>query len=727
MAYQPTNYDPANYIPADYMPGDEASGSFGLSSSNREVDIRLYTSAGLRKYLPSFWIDALDFEYSERGGYGNGRLGILAGWEDLEFDGTEYVDVRLFGEFAYRGFALQPEQNVDTPERWNLGLFGLMERLNGFLVRRCNCYAEAVDVSTIFADLITSYVKLPNRLPDVVYSASGVPALGITTANFCAKGKTIPQALNDLCDLAPDLLIWGCDVDGNGNDRIYLRPKPTETAYSAVVGDKVRAFVYPRDATQVVNTVYVSGGEADPKNLITNGSFEECLKPGELEGNLLLNASFEENSGGSSATNWGVGFNPTISETARTGSISFYMDNNPGGPEEISQIVSIGELNGISASVWLMNNVGANNTVRLSILLLDGSNAILGGLQGPNITPTPDGLWHRYSLEWADVVNTDYPGVVSAQWVITCLACPDDSLGVHVDDAALWIPTVGAKGWAVGASSTANYLDLEWNDTASPEAADGSVKVRVQADITGGGYVEIVQAEADRPDVNGGRLYYVSFTVQPSGGSGVVAVGAYEYDGGTLVDTHVGSDETLVNGLWQQVSLSFTTSGNATKIAPFIRFKTDERIYYVDAAGLWESSLPPRYYAGDTFEAEVQTSDYSESELGAAAFASISTWGIREAEESSDRVVDEVSLNEWAVAYFRKWAVPQVNGRLEIFGAEELLTLAGRVALLNLPSAPPPLFPARIRYTVGESVNITADLNEERPTQATLLRQIQRE
>jgi hypothetical protein len=727
MAYQPTNYDPANYIPASYQPGDEASGSFGLSSADWEVDIRLYSSAGLRMYLPSFWIDALDFEYSERGGYGNGRLGILAGWDDLTFDGTEYVDVRLFGEFAYRGYALQPEQNVDSPERWNLGLFGLMERLNGFLVRRCNCYAEAVDVSTIFSDLITTYVQVANRLPNVVYEASGVPALGITTANFCAKGKTIPQALNDLCDLAPDLLIWGCDVDAEGNDRIYLRPKPTETAYTAVVGDKVRAFVYPRDATQVVNTVYVEGGEADPKNLITNGSFEECSKPGELEGNLLLNPSFEENAGGSSATSWGVGFNPTISETARTGSSSFYMDNNPGGPEEISQIVSIGELNGISASVWLMNSEGANNIVRLSILLLDAGNAILGGLQGPNITPPDDGLWHRYSLEWADVQNTDYPGVVSAQWVITCLACTDDALGVHVDDAALWIPTVGAKGWAVGTPSTAHFLDLEWNDTASPAAADGSVKVRVQADISGGGYVEIVQAEADRPDVNGGRLYYVDFRVRPSGGAGVVVVGAYEYDGGTLTDTHVGSDETLVNNLWQQVSISFTTSGNATKVAPFIRFKTDERVYYVDGAGLWESSLPSRYYPGDRFEAEVRTSDYSSAELGAAAFASITTWGVREAEESIESVVDEASLQVWAIAYFRKWAIPQVNGRLEIFGAEELLTLAGRVALQNLPSAPSPLFPARIRYTVGESINITADLNEERPTQATLLRQIQRE
>jgi hypothetical protein len=723
----PAGYFPTGYFPEGYWP-EAASSGFSVGSSGREVDIRLYTSAGLRMYLPSFWIDTLDFEIAERGGYGNGRLSILAGWEDLTLTGTEYVDVRLFGQFAYRGFVLQPEKSVDVPERWNLNLFGLMERLNGFLVRRCQCYAGPVDVSVVFADLITTYVKRVNRLPDVVIDAAGVEALGITVENFCAEGVNVSQAMNDLCDLAPDRLIWGCDVDANGTDRIYLRPKPTTTAAKYFIGDNVRAFIYPRDATQVVNRVYLTGAEADPKNLVMNGSFEECAKPGEQEGNLLENASFEDNGGGSDIDQWDVGYNPTIDSTyKRTGTYSVYMDNNPSGPEEIEQTVPIGVLNGLSMSVWLFVNAGGNNQVRLEMRILDSSMVVLAGLQSFAITPPDDDTWHRYSLDWPDVVSADYPTAAYAQFRITLLACADDTAGVHVDDAALWIPTITAKGWQVGASSTAVYRILDWNHTGSPDPAHGSVKVKIQADITGAGYVEIVQADDERDTVQGGRSYWVTFTVQPSGASGDVQIGVYEYDSGTLVATQVGSTETLVNGLWQQVSYRFTTDPATREVAPFIRFKTDERIYYLDAAGLWETTLPSRYYPGDHFEAEITTDDFDASEIGADAAASITTWGEREAEENADSVRDELSLQAWAKAFFRKWAVPQVEGRLEIFQPDALLTQAGLVEIENLPDAPGALFPSRIRTTVREVIEVSADLNSERPELANILRQVQRE
>lgn len=727
MAYQPANYDPLDYIPLAYQPGDEGSGTFGGGSTGREVDIRLYNSDGLRMRLPSYWIDSLDFEIAERGGYGTGRLSVLAGWEDLALTGTERIDVRLFGEFAYRGFVLQPEKSVDTPERWSLGLFGLMERLNGYLVRRCQCFTGKVDVSVIFLDIVNTYVKKVNRLPNVIVQASGVESLGITVDNFCAEGQSVSQALNALCDLSPDQLIWGCDVDGDGNDRIYLRAKPTETATKVFIGKNVRAFLYPRDCTQIVNRVYITGGEADPKNLITNGSFEECAKPGEAEGNLLLNASFETNGGGSDITDWDVGYNPTVDNVGHTGSWSVYMDNNPSGPEEIAQHVAIGELNGLSMSVWLFVNTGGVNNIRMEMRLLDGSLATLGGFQGFAFTPPADNLWHKYTLEWPSVTNADFPGVAFAEFRLTLLSCADDTAGVHVDDAALFVPTVMAKGWAVGASSSASYRILEWNHTDSPDAAHGSVKVKVQADISGGGYVEIKQADGDRDTVQGGRAYFVDFRVQPSGGSGVVAIGVREYDGGSLIATTVGADESLVNGLWQQVVLPFTTNAATTSVAPFIRFKTDERIYYLDGAGLWEGSLPSRYYPGSNFEAVKTSDDYDASEIGTEQSTSIADRGEREQEESAEGVTDEESLDKWARAYFKKFAIPQVEGRLEIFGAEQLLSTAGLVEVENLPEAPGGLYPSRVRYTVREAVEISADLNSERPEMANLLRQVQKE
>jgi hypothetical protein len=193
------------------------------------------------------------------------------------------------------------------------------------------------------------------------------------------------------------------------------------------------------------------------------------------------------------------------------------------------------------------------------------------------------------------------------------------------------------------------------------------------------------------------------------------------------VATQLGSVETLVNGLWQQVSLNFTTDPDTSMVALFIRFQSDERVYYLDAAGLWESTLPSRYYPGDHFEAEISTDDFDASEIGAEAASSIADRGEREAEESAESVRDELSLRTWAASYFRKWAVPQVEGRLEIFQPEALLTQSGLVEIENLPDAPGGLFPSRLRYTVREVIEVSADLNSERPEMANLLRQVQRE
>ena len=146
----------------------------------------------------------------------------------MQLIGTEYVDVRLWGSLLYRGWIRQPTNNIASPETAELNLYGGMELLNGFKVQRNYAYLPGISIEQVFLQMLADFVTRSYpiaRLTTWTNDTTGVSALGITVAQFQPNGKTFSQAMNDLCDLAPGQLIWGCDIDGSGNNRVYLRPR----------------------------------------------------------------------------------------------------------------------------------------------------------------------------------------------------------------------------------------------------------------------------------------------------------------------------------------------------------------------------------------------------------------------------------------------------------------------------------------------------------------------
>ncbi len=420
----------------------------------RELDIRLYDATDKRMYLPQSWIDTIEFEIGERGGYQNGTMQIVARWEELPLIGNEYVDVYLWGQRVYRGFVKTPQHEIGTPERMSPSLYGFMEILNGYLVRRCLCYVAPVDVTQVFTDLMNRYVKTPGRWASVALDINGGQPIGVTVQQFCAKDSTIPQALNRLCDLAPNQMIWGCDVEpGTGVNRIYLRARASVTKYGFAIGANVSGYVLPSDSTQVVNSVHLVGGTLDGNNgvpnLLTNAAFEECSIPGETTSNLLLNASFEDNNGDNSANFWARGNDPTLAfgnGAARTGNAAFVMDNNPRTPETLSQIVPVPGINGLVGSFWY--KTGGANTFQVTLNLLDASSTLLYTASSPVVNATQDSLWHKYEFTYPNF-PTD-ANIAYAQIVLTLPFCANDSLGLIVDDFALWYPDIVITGWGIG-------------------------------------------------------------------------------------------------------------------------------------------------------------------------------------------------------------------------------------------------------------------------------------
>jgi hypothetical protein len=694
-----------------------------VGNSTLEWEVRLFDGGGKRVRLPLNWIDTLEFELGENGGMLNGTMQILAEWEALQLTGNERVDVWLWGVLVYRGRVRIPQSEEADPERKSPTLYGLMETLNGYQINRNLVYSTPTDIGSVFSDLVTQFIKRAGRLPNLVVDISGVSALGLMLSSFDPTGKNCTQALNDLVAVAPGSLIWGCDVDSGGNDRIYLRPRSATVKYKYGVGGTVKAFVYPQDVTQVRNAVFVTGGDLGNPNLAPNGSFEKRVAPGETTANLLASPSFEDATGGT-IPNWIVTGNPTAyTSAARTGSVSVKIDNNP-SVEGIAQeafLPALPQL--VNFAVYARVPVGQTWRIMIVLGLYDNTNTLIASNVFGAFAVPADGTWHRNSGQW---FVTATPGIVKVRMSVstdigeTGGGGVDD--GLEVDDAALWFGTILPEGWQPGQSSNADFgaLDFASQDIV---AYDGDLSIKVVPTIlSSGGYVEICTTLGARISVKSGRTYWLACYVSGRAVSPpIVALGLRAYSGTTLNGTVVGAQQTINSGLWSLVSVSVNVGG-ADSIEPFIRFYSGNGAY-IDAFGVWLDNLPTvqTWYPDKDLWKYVTVADYAGS-ISAAAAASLTNYGLRQDAQSNAQIVDQATLDAFLVGWFNAHAVPAVQARLTIYGATAPMLLDGSVKVLNIPNEPPALFPSRIRYQIGEAITIDADLGNQRPDLAGLLR-----
>jgi hypothetical protein len=314
--------------------------------------------------------------------------------------------------------------------------------------------------------------------------------------------------------------------------------------------------------------------------------------------------------------------------------------------------------------------------------------------------------------------------IAKARVTLTATLITSDLTGMTVDDFSLYPPDPAVEGWKVGEASNGSFSLLEWvNRDPSPLPVHGGNKVKAATALGSGGYVEIAVADGARVSVKKAYPYVIRFGVMVLSSSATVRVGSRFYaDDGSYQNTIESGDIALTAGLWFEASYAVTSGEGTATMEPFIRLYTNSRTYYIDAAGLFEGTTPPSgYYPGENFEGYKSTAEFSSGEIGAEAADSIPTYGEREAEVSVDGVRTFVELGEYAKDYFKANAVPKVQGSLTISDAQKPLTFDGQVKIVNLPNAPAPLHVARMTYTLADSVEITADLNNERPDLATLI------
>jgi hypothetical protein len=433
-----------------------------------DYDVRLYDSAGQRIKFDKENVAEVTFEILERGGCGTGSLRALRPWE-TPLNGGERVDVWLKNAIVYRGRVGVPQREVPgNGDRYSPTFYGLIEAFGVYEVTRKYAYTSQVDLSVVFTDMVTDFARVSGRYPSLVID-SQVVSVPLTAYEFDQRGKSLAQAINALCDLAPNACIWGGDVDGFGADRAYLRPRSTTVTmkYSAGQGGEISQLLYPPDRTKVRNRAYLKGGSLTKNgqpNLLTNGSFEEASTPGELAGNLLRDYSFEE---GTPSTFWTLNAgatvkylgHPTAHGSARTGKQWLELDTAGENGEQTAYVVPGRKITG---SCWARREDVANaNAVRIEMDCLNAAGTVVvSPAAAAYDDPGASGLYKRYTIT-QDLAA--YPTVVKAKVRPKCNGGTASNDGILIDDVALFHADMpGQPGWRVNAGGAASLAALDW-------------------------------------------------------------------------------------------------------------------------------------------------------------------------------------------------------------------------------------------------------------------------
>jgi hypothetical protein len=694
-----------------------------------DLDIRLYSAAGVRLALPREMVTAIEWETLERGGWANGTLSLGCSWSECPVSGGERVDVRLFGTLLYRGWVWIPERDVQ-PEGARVDLRGMVEFLNGYLCRRNYAYAAATDVGTVFAAIVSDWVAIGGRFPSVVVDAG---AIGVTTQVLEARDQNMTDTFNSLCDLGMGVAYWGADADGSGADRLYIRARPTAVGKVYSVGGSCVAMSYPPDRSRIVNRVVLTGGRVAQPNLLTNGSFEQPGRPDEGVGNLVANPSFESAGPigwvftGDSALAAGAGHSGNaymrlgfaIPIPSATGSVSedsptYRHRIDPSRPYRLT--------------IWAQRAVaGTPSKCAPYAVVQNGAGATLATILGTQTDP--GATWTRQVL---DLNLGAYP--TAAYVYVGALDDPTNaSGGVSVDDITFAeYPTVQQAGWLMQPAGAAQIDSLDWA-AAAVAASHGGYCVKVQPKgvvSAGSDWVELRTPQANRIAVSAGQTYTLLLRYRTAGAASVVSWGVSTFldDGSAGSGGYQAPDVTTSATTWMLGELVFTAAASDVEAEVYLRVKSNTVVYWdsvmvVAGAAPVDALSNKEYWEADLFEDTIDTSDAAFA--GEAYAGSIASYGEREQAQSVRDVVDRASSLVWADGFFSQNALPvtpvQITVPVDVAG--DLLDMSGLVRIVNLPTAIAAAFPVRIRYQVsGSAASLDADLGVERMTIATVAR-----
>lgn len=507
------------------------------------VEVRWYDTAGQGQPLPTHYVGPFDFSLLAQGGCESFSLAVPAEYEDPLLSvllGAQpavgwRVEFWIDGLCLFRGWVdrLQPAI-TPAPPSLHLTGSGMMARLSKLTAFLTYLNALGGDVKEVFQKLVDRYLKGAGKLDEAALGgwAENLTTIGHTLKRIEFFDTSLLDAFNTLSD-ASDQILWGFRVKSTGENEFYCSPLPTTVLrddFVVTVGKQVLELGEPDDLDWVVNRLKLRGGGSKNPNLITNGSFERILLPGESDAsNLLLNPSFEDpGSGGSNQT--GISFwthssnairRPTARDQGEYGRTGNWCAELDGLGDWFSQTVKI-TVNPTGTTPYLLTThyaleVAGWGSFHRLVQTLNGAGTVTGTalwamqvtdsqtyVEDPTLTqdsfsvdssvaslqitflfpqsldkdlntpPASPAAWDRYVVGSIPTGAWVGHALALAIWdtVAWRFASGVTNAQVYMIDEGIWYKWSGSA-WVVGADSKALMLDDVWLDRADRAVPDG--------------------------------------------------------------------------------------------------------------------------------------------------------------------------------------------------------------------------------------------------------------
>lgn len=611
-----------------------------------EWDIRIFDTVTQKRIsLPTSIIHRARFEILASGGFGNGSVELIAPWEKYHISGGSRADIYIRGKLAFRGYIHLPEHQINTPESKVFGIYGTLVIGNSIAVDYRYAFGGDVDVSQMATLLAGDY------LPSSTFPTTDIQPVGVVTRILDGYGKNFNQCISALANISPGSVVWGYDIDVNGNNRFYFRPAATKSNVRAITpGKNIHAAAVPYDTSGIVNKVHIIGGKAQQPNLLQNAAFNTQASPDETHGNLLFDSSFELGLE-TNATYWALGGGGSIKTVndpgggtpgARTGSAWVSLDHLN---EYVTQKVYVNASRLFTMSAWVRRGTpGTPSKFDMYLDLRTASDTTIGyvyafqgvdpGIGGPGGAPNFDGNPANYQLFTATVDATYYAGGVDhVYFSVVGGSGTGNNDGVFIDDAALVYQYSGSNqtvqnGWREYHSYTPVPF-INWVYKSGADAAYGEVNGPFRSPrmvaIEGGpptvapaNYTEIRSESWARVQLNSWRIYTVIFFVKTTNNAQFqVTIGSSVYDSsGNLLASYESAtfSNTLTNGSWTTLIYSFPSGKSQTTADVWIRNRSNQRIY-IGGAMLVEGIAPAEvindgnFWEGSSYEKVYSVTD----------------------------------------------------------------------------------------------------------------------
>ena len=433
-------------------------------------DVRVYSSAGLRKAFPVEQVDSVQWEHLALGGFGQCTVTFKADFDDvMPMVAGDRLEVWISGTLRYRGYLGVLQADMGLPDQKTLTVYGMAEKMNGVVVNKR--YLAPLGVN---ANVAASYLFADWVAPFYPNSSARYDSLETQIYDLTVSGSA-RSAFDQLMEKTGDLYAWGWEVGSSapnvGADQLYVIQREgriensvwvTTPKYKFSVGGKVKALSLPSDQSAVTNSVHLFGGTTKWPNLVKNPSFDQIEVSQEGVANLINNGSFEDWESATVATGWSYVAAALHSEAQKkTGNISALIPRLNDYVQQSGIKVVPGQTYNLVFWAYITAAYGFELTFTPDV----------GSAEHPtlNLPGRSDGIryntWNRLSCTWT--------APESASTVTIKIRSTLASANLAVDDVCLWrSDVVGCPNWEC---KDTLGKDVVWGSSNTGEREGGHV------------------------------------------------------------------------------------------------------------------------------------------------------------------------------------------------------------------------------------------------------------